>query len=51
MGNIFINGQPVCDDYADQNNNAALVVCRYTQGGLDVDILNLWRIVDVQVIE
>ena len=28
MGNIFVNGQPVCDDYADHNNNAAMVVCR-----------------------
>ena len=27
MGNIFINGRPVCDDYAD--NNVATVVCRY----------------------
>ena len=28
MGNIFVNGQPVCDDYADRDNNAAMVVCR-----------------------
>ena len=29
MGNIFVNGQPVCDDYADEDNNAAVVVCRF----------------------
>ena len=31
MGNIFVNGRPVCDDYADRDNNAAVVVCRFTE--------------------
>ena len=31
MGNIFVNGRPVCDDYADKDNNAAVVVCRFAE--------------------
>ena len=31
MGNIFVNDKPVCDDYADEDNNAAVLVCRFAE--------------------